>query len=230
MHSAPRPSGWPDTIADNRRVRRCLQVFAREPQPGQVKTRLIPALGKLGAAALYRTMLQDTLEIAADTACECRQLWVDRTGPDPQLTQLAQARSLQVRHQVGADLGQRMHHALTSALCECDAAVLIGSDCPEYRTSYLAAAFAALEQHPVVLGPAADGGYVLIGLRQAQPKLFTDLAWGGNRVLHETRQRLRESGLDWHELATLHDLDRPDDLAHFPHLLERAGVRSIAGD
>lgn len=205
-------------------MRRCLQVFARDPRPGRVKTRLIPALGEYGATQLYRRMLQDTLEVAASTPCERRELWMDRPNPDSPLIQLAQAHSLQLRPQVGVDLGERMQHALDNALRDSDAVVLIGSDCPEYHTSYLEAAFAALAHHPVVIGPAADGGYVLIGLRQTQPMLFSDMSWGSDQVLIETRRRLLDLGLEWSELEGLHDLDEPDDLVHFPHLRASAGV------
>ncbi len=230
MRSAPRRTDWPDTTADDPHMRRCLQVFARDPQTGRVKTRLIPALGEFGAATLYRLMLRDTLQIAGNTPCEHRELWIDRTDPDPQLIGLAQARALKLKFQVGTDLGERMQYALASALDDCDAVVLIGSDCPEYQTGYLEAAFAALEHHPVVIGPAADGGYVLIGLCQPQPMLFSDMPWGSDQVLNETRQRLQQSGLEWFELASLHDLDQPDDLARFPHLLARARVPSRPDD
>ena len=204
--------------------RRCLLVFARDPQPGTVKTRLVPSLGVEMATALYRQMLLDTLGIAARTRVERRELWVDRAEPAAGLIQAARDADMPVRIQSGADLGMRMQRAFASVLPTCRSAVLIGSDCPEYDSRYIENAFAMLERHEAVIGPAADGGYVLIGLNWPQPGLFGNVAWGGDRVLDETRRRLRSLALDWHELPTLRDLDEPADLAHFPRLVERAAL------
>jgi rSAM/selenodomain-associated transferase 1 len=203
---------------------RCLLVFARDPQPGRVKTRLVPSLGVELATALYRQMLLDTLGIAARTGVEKRELWVDRGNPDAGLVRAARDADMPVRIQSGVDLGMRMHRAFAAALPACRSAVLIGSDCPEYDSHYIENAFAMLERHDAVIGPAADGGYVLIGLNWPQPGLFSNIAWGGDRVLDETRRRLRSLVLDWHELPTLRDIDQPADLAHFPGLMERAAL------
>jgi rSAM/selenodomain-associated transferase 1 len=205
-----------------RAVGGCLLVFARDPQPGRVKTRLVPALGAETATALYWQMLLDTLRIAARTPVDRHELWVDRCNPDPCLTQAARDAGMRVRIQSGADLGVRMHLAFEAALAACRSAVLIGSDCPEYHTGYLEEAFTALESHDAVLGPAADGGYVLIGLRRPQREIFHNIAWGGDQVLDQTRRQLHGLALDWHELPVLHDLDEPADLVHFPRLTERA--------
>ena len=205
-------------------LRRCLLIFARDPQPGRVKTRLVPSLGVELATALYRQMLLDTLGAAARTAVERCELWVDRADPDPGLMQAAQDAEMSVRIQSGVDLGMRMHRAFATALSTYRSAVLIGSDCPECDTGYIEEAFAALERHDAVLGPAADGGYVLIGLHRPQPGLFSNIAWGGDRVLDDTRRQLRGLALDWHELPTLRDLDEPADLVHFPRLVERTAL------
>ena len=99
--------------------------------------------------------------------------------------------------------------ALEKASC----VVLIGSDCPDLDTGYLRAAIAALETgYPAVLGPAADGGYVLLGLRRFDPSLFDGIAWGGREVFSATCQRLSALDWDWYELDTLNDIDRPEDL------------------
>ena len=125
--------------------------------------------------------------------------------------------------QQGGDLGARMYAALSNALQRHRSAVLIGSDCPEFDPGYLEAAFAALEQQDAVLGPAVDGGYLLIGLRAAPALLFEDIAWGTPQVLQITRDRLRQLGWRWAELPPRHDIDEPGDLQRFPRLAAIAG-------
>jgi uncharacterized protein len=191
---------------------RALLVFARDPVPGQVKTRLIPALGAAGAADLYRQLLEHTLRTAAAVPGVSRTLWIDRPDPGPWVREAAAAHGMALATQCAGDLGQRMQQALTAALAGADRAVLIGSDCPGYDASYLEQAFARLECQDAVLGPAADGGYVLIGLRRPAPGLFEGVDWGTHRVLGQTRARLHRLDLRWAELPTLHDLDTADDL------------------
>ncbi len=208
---------------------RRLLVFARDPRPGTVKTRLIPALGAAGATAIYRRLLEDTLGSAAQVRAEGKELWADRLGEDSPLPGLAAAHRMAIRLQAGADLGARMQLALRRALVRARCAVLIGSDCPGYSAAYLEAAFAALDRHDAVLGPAGDGGYVLIGLRRCAAGLFDGIPWGDAQVAAATRERLRVLGWTWHELATLADVDRPADLWRFPHLAALApGAREPA--
>lgn len=207
--------------------RRSLLVFARQPTPGRVKTRLIPTLGAETATIIYSRMLQDSLASAAQVAADRRALWVDRLDPGEQLTDLAERYGMSVRVQTGRDLGDRMHAALIESLRGADSAVLIGSDCPGYDAQYLDAAFRALEQHDAVLGPAADGGYVLIGLRATNPSLFTDIYWGTDQVLAATRDRLARLRWTWHELPLRHDVDDAKDLLRYPHLAALAGMQPL---
>lgn len=192
-------------------------VFAREPIAGQVKTRLIPALGAEGATRLYRRLLRIALDAATGVPGVRPELWCAGAPPDGgECARLAGRDGLDWYHQPAGNLGARMAEAFRSALSGCDRAVLIGSDCPGYSTDYLAAAFAGLADRDVVLGPAVDGGYVLIGLSRPAPALFTGIDWGTDRCLSDTRARLVALGLDWAELPTLSDIDRPEDLANAP--------------
>lgn len=111
----------------------------------------------------------------------------------------------------------RMHHALAMTLdAGCALALLIGTDCPVLTPSYLCSAMDALNRGAdVVLAPAEDGGYALIGLRRPQPQIFKDIPWGSEAVLQTTRERIREAGLAGHELSVVWDLDRPQDLARY---------------
>jgi rSAM/selenodomain-associated transferase 1 len=152
---------------NQRATGRRLLVFARNPLPGRVKTRLIPSLGAAAATAIYRQLLQDTLLAAARVGGVDSEVWLDEGEPVPWLADIAAAHGLAMRRQSARDLGMRMHAAFSASLRSAEHVVLIGSDCPEFDPGYLEAAFAALAQQDAVLGPAVDGGYVLIGLRAA---------------------------------------------------------------
>lgn len=208
-----------------------LICFAREPIPGQVKTRLIRALGPEGATRLYRSLLGVALEAAAAVPGVHRELWCAGAPPCGGVcAELASRYNLRLRHQPEGDLGRRMEAALREALTRGEPAVLIGSDCPAYTPGYLASAFAALESADVALGPAADGGYVLIGVRRLDPRLFAGIPWGSDQVLSRTRAALESLGWGWAELPTLRDLDRPEDLLDFPGLLGSPAVASAPAD
>ncbi len=117
-----------------------------------------------------------------------------------------------VHSQSGSDLGERMFHAIRDGLLRYRKLVLVGSDCPAIDEQYLSDALTALDSKSFVLGPADDGGYVLIGATHIEASLFEGVSWGSEAVLDETRERLTASGREWSELNTLPDIDRPEDL------------------
>ena len=199
-------------------VKHHLLVFARVPIPGSVKTRLIPALGVAAATGVYRRLLWDTLNCCARIPSVRRELWLDRATPDKQLNETAVRLGFSLHLQHGSGLGERMHHAFVEAFDRADSAILIGSDCPEYDRDYIEDAFRALEHRDAVLGPAADGGYVLIGLKRAEASLFSNIPWGTADVLEATRDRLRRLRWRWHELDIRQDVDAAEDLDRFPYL------------
>lgn len=188
--------------------------MAKAPVAGLAKTRLIPALGAEGAAALAARMLAH----AVGEALAARVGPVTLCGaPDvshPAFTALAKDPHLALRPQGEGDLGARMLRALQRALASHDRAVLIGTDAPELDAAVLHAATDALATHDAVFAPAHDGGYALIGLRRAEPRVFDAMPWSTAQVMAITRERLREGGLRWHELPALHDIDEPADLVH----------------
>ncbi|MFI8479445.1 TIGR04282 family arsenosugar biosynthesis glycosyltransferase [Pseudomonas sp. NPDC078700] len=193
-----------------------LHMLARAPRPGQVKTRLIPALGADGACDLQRRLVERALSLCADGFSQ-RFLWLD-DGPDTKLQALAEQHGWTVVEQPAGDLGERMRCITALGLVESDAVMLIGNDCPAINAEYLAQARAALVDAPAVLGPAEDGGYVLLGLRQNSSRLFSNIAWGTAEVLRLTLARLAE--LDWRYklLPVLWDVDRPEDLQRLASL------------
>ncbi len=193
-------------------------VFARAPVPGEVKTRLAPALGAEGAAALHRRLTRHV--IATAVAAELGEviLYCAPHTRHPFFRRLKNEFGIALRSQKGADLGERMHHAMSFALSRFPATILIGSDCADIDPAYLQQAAARLKSDAasVVLGPAADGGYVLIAATRNDAKVFNGVPWGTSGVLAATRARLRDLGWRFSELATLEDVDRPEDLARLP--------------
>jgi rSAM/selenodomain-associated transferase 1 len=179
-------------------------VFARAPVPGQAKTRLAPRLGELGAVRLHARLTLHALRIAcaADRVVEVhgtRRHSFFRTLGVP------------FRLQRGRDLGERMRRALETALRRHPFAILIGSDCPMLAPADLRRAARWLRGgHDVVLAPAEDGGYALIGLRRPRGELFEDIAWGSRQVYAHTVKRL--GGRRWRALRTVWDVDRAEDL------------------
>jgi hypothetical protein len=189
-------------------------VFAKAPTPGAVKTRLIPALGEYGAAELQRQLIERTLRTAAAAGLGIAELWCAPGPEDAFLADCAKRHGLGLRAQGEGNLGMRMARALESALRTGSPGLLIGCDCPALTPVYLREAAAALAGgNDAVLGPAEDGGYVLIGLARAPVvQLFEDIAWGTATVMQETRTRLARGHWRWRELEPLWDLDRPEDL------------------
>ncbi|MFV1958606.1 MAG: TIGR04283 family arsenosugar biosynthesis glycosyltransferase [Planctomycetota bacterium] len=189
-----------------------LVVFTREPVPGATKTRLIPLLGPEGAASLHRELLHGILDAA--------RVLARRRGTEVEIRTTGTADgapgrrgSFPRRDQGEGDLGARMRRAVLDALAEGRRrVVLVGSDCPGLTPGRLVEAFEALGESDVVLGPAADGGYTLIGVRADHPPLFGDLPWGEDGVLEGTRRAAAREGLLVHLLPTLPDIDRPEDV------------------
>jgi uncharacterized protein len=193
-----------------------LHMLARAPVAGRVKTRLIPALGEQGACDLQQLLLERALHLPADGFSE-RFLWLDDL-PSAELQALAKTLGWTLVEQPAGDLGERMRRIATLGLLQSDAVVLIGNDCPALDGDYLRAACNGLQQRSVVIGPAEDGGYVLLGLRDMHASLFGDMPWGTEHVLNATLARLQQ--LDWHPLLlpALWDVDRPEDLCRLAAL------------
>lgn len=190
-------------------------IFAKAPCPGWVKTRLIPPLTPQEAADLHGLLLTGMAARLADADLAPIDLWCAPDTEDDLFRALARDHGLSLQAQQGADLGERMGNAVAYALRHGDSVVMVGTDCPPLDGAYVSAALAALGDSDAVLGPAEDGGYVLLGLRRMAPKLFTNMPWGTQRVAAMTRERLRSLGWSWTELPVLWDLDRPEDLNRY---------------
>ncbi|WP_339845830.1 TIGR04282 family arsenosugar biosynthesis glycosyltransferase [uncultured Halopseudomonas sp.] len=193
---------------------RPLIIFAKAPVPGQVKTRLIPALGPDGACELYERLLRHSLEQTRDWPGE-RLLYCAPDTIHPVIQTLALEHKLILRQQQGEDLGQRMANALAD---HSNGALLIGTDCPLLDCKHLHAADLALEQNDIVIIPSEDGGYVLIGERTPHPAPFSNMTWSHADVLRDTETRIVQAGLSLWLGPVLWDLDEPEDLPRLSEL------------
>ena len=200
-----------------------LIIFTRYPEPGKTKTRLIPVLGTIGAANLQRQMTEHTifqvqeLQKAIDISVEVRFV-----GGDSQLMQDWLGLDLVYQSQGEGDLGLRMARSLFDAFQSgAEQVIIIGTDCPGVNPQILATAFEKLHAFDLVLGPAIDGGYYLIGLCQPIPELFVNIEWGTAQVFQKTVDIAQKLNLSHVNLLPLADVDRPEDLPIWEQALVR---------
>lgn len=192
-----------------------LAILAKAPVPGFAKTRLAPALGAERAAALQARFLERAVTTARSSQIGPVSVWA---APDPghPAFQTLTGFGVVLLRQPDGDLGLRMLAALAAAR---GPALVIGTDCPALTPAHLRAAADALASGvDVVVVPVEDGGYALIGMREPQPQLFTDMPWSTAGVMAETRRRLARLGLSWREPARLWDVDGPEDLPRLEHV------------
>lgn len=192
-------------------------VFAKAPVAGAVKTRLVPVLGKKGAARLQEWLVRRTLGVATRSGARAVSLWCAPDTTHPFFAACAREFSVTLREQTGEGLGERMRSAFDALLGDMPA-LLMGSDCPSVSDTDLRRAAASLVTHDVVLQPAEDGGYVLVGMRRPLPEMFEDIEWGTSTVMRDTRRRLRAAGATWREMPTRWDVDRPADVTRLQTL------------
>ena len=204
--TSPEPSAFSMTVT----------VFARAPVPGHTKTRLIPALGAIGAARLHEKMLRHTLQIVGQS--EVGPLVLAATDSDHEFfTDVSEAFNLSVEQQSAGDLGARMLSALHRGLVASDGVCIVGSDCPALSARDLRLTVEYLRDGvDVVIGPSTDGGYYLIAMTRAHHEVFSGMVWSTSSVLRETTLRAERCGLTVRCLRTLTDIDTPENLHDLP--------------
>ena len=187
-------------------------VFARAPVPGAAKTRLIPVLGAERAATLQQVFIERALTTAREAAVGPVELWCAPSALHPLWTSPTLRHGVDAVSQCDGDLGARMQHAAAATLAANSRVIIIGTDCPALTADDIRRAAAMLDAHlDAVLIPAEDGGYVLLGLKWWNTRLFSDIAWGSSEVVKTTRTRLAELQWRWRELPPSWDVDRPPD-------------------
>ena len=191
-----------------------LIIFTRYPEPGKTKTRLIPALGTVGAANLQREMTEHTIfQVQELQKVIAISVEVRFAGGDLQLMQDWLGLDLIYQSQGEGDLGSRMARSLFEAFqSDATKVIIIGTDCPGVNAHILETAFEKLHTFDLVLGPAIDGGYYLIGLRQPIPELFVNIEWGTAQVFQKTLDIAQKLNLSYVSLSPLADVDRQEDL------------------
>lgn len=194
-------------------------VMARAPVPGEAKTRLIPALGEEGAAALHSSFVECLLRELGDAAIAPVTLCCTPNTAHPFFEQCRQRYGVSLQQQHGEGLGERLHYAMHVSLQSHRYAVVVGCDIPQLGAVDIDNAIRALiAGENAAITPTEDGGYALLALKEAAQGLFDGVEWGGAEVMSQTRQRMTDLGWHWHELRTLWDVDRPEDLVRLTAL------------
>ncbi len=194
-----------------------LIIFTRYPEPGKTKTRLIPALGAQGAANLHRQLIKNTLNQAQNlTKNRAVEVEVKYAGGSQELMQKLLPPPINCSPQSQGALGEKMKNALAESFAQSiQRIIIIGTDCPELDTHRLTQAFNRLGNYDLILGPALDGGYYLIGMQRTIPELFVKIDWGTELVLQQTLTIAQHLNLSYSLLDPLADIDRPEDLTLF---------------
>jgi len=194
-----------------------LVVFVKYPAPGSVKKRLAQHLGDERAAEIYKKTAELVVRKLAPQGDENYTVEIYFSPQeDEKLVKKWLIENEYFSAQQGCDLGERMGNAFLRAFAAgYTKTLLIGSDCPDISRTIVNRGFLLLDTHDVVLGPAHDGGYYLIGLRRPEPELFLNIEWGTERVLQQTLDKIEQSGLTVGLLPQLHDIDRLEDLRHY---------------
>lgn len=191
-----------------------LLIFAKAPVAGYCKTRLIPVVGKQGAADLQQELIKQCIQQLCSKPLCPTQLWCSPDIQHPCFKTLAEKYPISLQVQQGKDLGDRMYHAMSSQ--ESPYTIIVGTDCPVLTRDYVEQAISVLhEGSQAVIGPAEDGGYVLLGLRHVAATLFQCIAWGSAKVFQQTSQKLDAAGFVWQSIETLWDVDDEQDLLRY---------------
>lgn len=195
-----------------------LVIFAKAPIPGQVKTRLCPPLTADEAATLHGSFVLDTLERTKAAVAKLKFPFERYLACSPSTTAvffkiMEERQGVKLIDQVGENLGVRMKHAFETMFARGYQHVLIvGTDVPSLPLEHYQQALALLDTHDLVLGPALDGGYYLIGLNKPMPALFENIPWSTDRVLSLTREKADGLGIRTALLSPWRDIDTIDDL------------------
>ena len=203
----------------SRQTQEQLIVFSRYPEPGTTKTRLARALGDQGAAEMQKKLTEYTvLQVRLFLQLSPVEAIISYDGGSLEQIQKWLGHDFKYQAQGKGGLGQRMAKAFGAAFKKTyKRVVIIGTDCPGLQARHMAQAFESLRHKDLVLGPATDGGYYLIGLRHFEQSLFKEIPWGTETVLTKTLNIAAQKGLSLEILEKLSDVDRPEDLKHFNH-------------
>jgi rSAM/selenodomain-associated transferase 1 len=191
---------------------KALIIFAKNPEVGKVKTRLAATIGNEVALAIYHQLLLHTVSITQDLSFHKFVFYSNLIEQED----MWNSQDYRKQAQNGIDLGARMKNAFASIFLKTyNSAVIIGTDCPGLNATIITNAFTYLQSHDVVIGPAEDGGYYLLGMNELHSKLFEDIEWSTSAVLSDTIKRCEDLHLNYYLLPVLNDIDEERDLQAF---------------
>ena len=196
-----------------------LIIFTKSPVLGEVKTRLQPDYSPEQSLFVHKKLISHTLELTKSLKNIDVELCC---APDRNTSYFLSCENnypITLNNQQGDDLGERMAFSMSVSLQTYEKVVVIGTDCPDINEDYINQAFAALNSNDVVIGPAMDGGYVLLGLKTFSIEIFKNISWSTDKVLSQTKKNLKNLSLEYNELDVMHDLDRPEDLRKYKEFL-----------
>ncbi len=194
-------------------------VFARAPIAGKVNTRLIPSIGIDAATRLQQDLIHRRLSLLTQSQLCNVTLMCAPDTTHPCFKQCKTLYNVSLVTQSGSDLGQRMSKGIQQALEKKPHVIVVGTDTPALSVDIIDEAITQLRQSvEVVLVPAEDGGYVLIGVRQNRHALFEDIQWGSELVMQQTRDKIKQLGLHHYEMKSCWDIDRVEDYRRFLQL------------
>ena len=211
--------------------RSAVVVFAKVPEPGRVKTRLLPQLTPERAAEVHRACLEDTVRLVGRIpgSRKCLQVAAEFDRARQLAATLELDHQWQVAIQRGRDLGERLEETFRSLFrAGYRRVVIVGTDTPWMGAQRIRRALALLDTTDVVLGPCADGGYYLVGARRLYPQMFCNIPWSTSQVLSTTTRVLEKARASYGRLPRDFDLDRPEDLARAAEVLRRNETRAPA--
>lgn len=190
-----------------------LIIFVKYPEPGKVKTRLAEDIGREKAAQIYSGMAETIIHNVSNSTEYKTIIFFDPPERRSDVENWLQNNGYNLLPQEGKSLGEKMANAFSKAFSlGAEKAVIIGTDCVEISDEIISQAFDTLHRVDVALGPAEDGGYYLLGLKEPMPEIFNDIHWSTNLVLKQTLKKLEEKGLKFKLLKTLRDIDTIRDL------------------
>ncbi|HVF96002.1 MAG TPA: TIGR04282 family arsenosugar biosynthesis glycosyltransferase [Flavisolibacter sp.] len=190
-------------------MKKALIIFVRKPERGKVKTRLAASLGDEAALLIYKKLLQHTLEITSPVDADKGVFYAGEIEEND----MWQSERYFKQQQAGGDLGDRMNAAFETVFrMGYHQVCIIGSDCYQLTPEIIADAFQALEKNDLVIGPAYDGGYYLLGMKQLHSSLFQNKQWSTGSVCADTLLTAAHQKLTVAKLSTLHDVDEADDV------------------
>lgn len=203
-------------------MKKAVICFTRVPRPGQTKTRLLPILNPQQCESLHTAFLRDLSKVYENMDADLFVAY----APDPEPAVLKEIFSTAKSFfpQEGADLGEKMLHAIESVLKKgYDACILTGSDLPLLTAEHLNSGFSALESTEITLGPTSDGGYYLVGMKKACPEVFSNQKYGNSTVWENTLTAVKNAGYSFAPALSCDDVDTPDDLKQLWKLIKNNG-------